>query len=673
MRHVPAQACFAIAFHDANALFSGSIAMLFVAQRSPGTDFANRAHAGLTGQAGRQLELLREAIAALPLRPYDRITHVPPSRHVDCLERALSGRPFDLFGHEFRIAPGIDWQAKGAPRSARHAMQSWHMLEPLLSHHTQSGDENAALLAIETALEWIGVYGETVSEWADAQTIRADEESFAPDATAVSRRTYRLAYIVGIAAGDERVGDPDFERLLRCLMVHQNYMAEESHFTGHTNRGVLEAAGQICAGARFLALGGADEAAEIRRVAQRSITQGAERLVELVRNQVDSDGVHLEHSPGYHMMVLETIDWLISSNALQSPWLSAIAQKMRAAAGWMYDTRNRIANFGDTDIEGGYMAPVDCSSTPGLRHKLFPAGYWFVKGDDAAGGTYFAQTAAFHSRTHKHADTCSFVWREGGAEILIDPGKYAYLGRTSPSSDASRDGFWYSDPYRQYVECSRAHNTVTVEGRNHRRVRTKTSGSSLLYAAQHGDLFCSKSEIPNLAGAHGRILVLRPGRWLLCVDSVRMREEQAAEISQHFQIHPDWKLQDADLRRASFLHPDGRVLHAHTLFAGSLIADIAFGRMGDGGASADSLAGWSSRAHQAIEPCTSLRVSNKDVYATLATLFHLGDVEIDSRLLQSQCHAPALPISLGRAAMRRDVNRRSGAQFCRPARARRAA
>src|SRR5690606_35869075 len=62
--------------------------------------------------------------------------------------------------------------------------------------------------------------------------------------------------------------------------------------------------------------------------------------------------------------------------------------------------------------------------------------------------SYLFVAASSHSNIHKHEDCLSVFWQEGGADILIDPGKYAYR----------------SDDFRNFFTSRRAHNTLEFDG-----------------------------------------------------------------------------------------------------------------------------------------------------------------------------------------------------------------
>src|SRR5699024_9768774 len=106
-------------------------------------------------------------------------------------------------------------------------------------------------------------------------------------------------------------------------------------------------------------------------------------------------------------------------------------------------------------------------------------GYAFVRSPqpdqpgDLEKSSYLAFSAAFHSRTHKHADDLNVVWYDRGQEVLIDAGRFGYGELLSEGSPLRRKGFYYAAPERRYVEGTMAHNTLMMDGQNQDR-RTRT-------------------------------------------------------------------------------------------------------------------------------------------------------------------------------------------------------
>jgi hypothetical protein len=246
-----------------------------------------------------------------------------------------------------------------------------------------------------------------------------------------------------------------------------------------------------------------------------------------------------------------------------------------------------------------------------------------VKGENPKGSTYLAQSCAFHSRFHKQADSGTLIWHDRGTDILIDAGRYGYAGRTEPGSPLFMDGFWYADPKRVYVEGTRAHNTVEIDGRNHRRYRQPPTGGTITGSIEQDGVFASRCVVPNAGpGQHQRFVVTKPGEWLAVFDTCRFSDGPHA-VRQWFHIHPDWTVeqQEGKLR----LRQSGQIL--------SVVApgcEMSEPVSGETHAPRDDLdpgyLGWWSPEAGAFVPCSTLAVSKTGEFITLSTLFAFGDI-----------------------------------------------
>jgi hypothetical protein len=115
---------------------------------------------------------------------------------------------------------------------------------------------------------------------------------------AIGLRAYRLGYLLDVVSRDPEVEDSSITALAEAAVVHAEALAPEEDFRGHNNHGLYQAAGQVALARRFPELPTMAEALE----------QGQERLGRMVRAQFAEDGVHREHSPGYHYLLLDTLD-----------------------------------------------------------------------------------------------------------------------------------------------------------------------------------------------------------------------------------------------------------------------------------------------------------------------------------------------------------------------------
>jgi hypothetical protein len=200
----------------------------------------------------------------------------------------------------------------------------------------------------------------------------------------------------------------------------------------------------------------------------------------------------------------------------------------------------RLAPFGDTDSSPvgtarsqrslpdttlrWFMSKGAEGTPPAAKVQSDKLGGWAfarIHRGDPSNASYLAQMTAFHSRVSKHADHGTFVWNEGPLAILSDPGRYSFGRRTKSGSELHQAGFRYSDPSRIYVERTRSHNCVEVDGLDHPRVGVQPFKTGVIGARKAGDLVIFQSRIPiGELVRQDRLLILDPGRWLIVIDSL---------------------------------------------------------------------------------------------------------------------------------------------------------
>jgi hypothetical protein len=349
-----------------------------------------------------------------------------------------------------------------------------------------------------------------------------------------------------------------------------------------------------------------------------------QRLHSLLLALFSDEGVLLEHSPGYQILLTRLLTSLVKSTPLL-PGVADLIARAKTTVPWMIYPGGGTANLGDTHRYNEFEGLLDLSATPareGPKARAFPkAGFFFVKGESVVGTSYLAQTAAFHSRVHKQADTGAFVWFDAGRDFLVDAGLFDYAGKQPVGTPHYKDGFWYSDPRRMYVESTRAHNTIEVNGLNHSRVAKRAFGSSLLSSFDDGQVFASETKIRNLPRAdHVRLLALLPGEWLLCLDEVKSRIGDELEVRQWFQLAPD--LRPAPEESAlSFMGVDGIRLDVVDMTDGISAPAIARGVGNPEHDPVEALQGWWSPARRVFEPCTSLSFRKRGARVRFVTLF----------------------------------------------------
>ncbi len=431
-------------------------------------------------------------------------------------------------------------------RSWNFHVHCWDMLDSLLKAHAETGDERFLVPSVRLALDWAEKH----------ERSNPDVSPFAWYDMAVGLRAYRLAYILESAAHAGLLDTADELRLWQCLLQHQDYLADDGNIVFHNNHGYYQVAGQLAMGRRF---------AHKSELMTQAFAQAQSRLMVMLEQQFASDGVHREHSPDYHRMVYDTLRAMIAAGLVEDKQTIAFAERIEKALSWFVLPNQHIANFGDSDFRLLRRKPAEAErkwQTPEMQYMVtggkigqWPAerfaafregGYFVVRqaAQDAPGtfakSSYLAQTAAFHSRTHKHADDLSFIWSDRGHDLLVDAGRYGYIGKAEQGSPLWLDGHWYSDPNRVYCESTRAHNTLEFDGLNYPRKGAKPYGSALKrWAEADSGIIAVETECNHFKSIRrSRLLVFKPAQWLLVFDWFHDNLGGEHDVRQWFHMAP---------------------------------------------------------------------------------------------------------------------------------------
>lgn len=511
------------------------------------------------------------------------------------------------------LTPPIDWSFKDeASRSHNYHLHALDLIDPLLAAHSAGQADHPYLArALEVAMDWVRNHpavdtpGRSPMAWYDM---------------AVGLRAYRLAYVYDEARRLGIGAEADRALLRASLEQHRENLVNDEHFAAHSNHGFYQASGQLAMARRLGDMPGMAAAAE----------QGRRRLAAAIETQFTVEGVHKEHSPGYHLRVLESLSGAERAGLLDTPELQRVVDNARDAMSWFVKPDGKLINLGDTDEARAAPSILKGLSPEGL--KVFPkSGYVVARGE----GFYFAQTLAYHSRTHKQADDLSFVWGEHGRDLVIDAGRYGYRGRTAPGTDLWKKGFWYGDPNRVFVESTHAHNTVEIGGESYNRRVEQPYGSALIGAElTDTGLVTSLGEVDHgVQGVHRRLLVLNPGAWMLVIDRVEPPAAKAKPkkgllawggakatlYSQWFHFSPEFKVCPISATAFSAEEPTYETcLKAISLTPGVSVSNVAVGE------TEPRMQGWASpRDGKMIEaPAIAMETSGTGavLFATLLAL-----------------------------------------------------
>jgi len=520
------------------------------------------------------------------------------------------------------IAGPVPWDG-GGDRAFARRLHSWLPIEPPL----QANDVDPVGPHLDAAIGY-------ADAWIDHEQAGGDAMSWYD--LAAGQRALRLAYLADALRHRSEGSVPD--RFLRLIDDHAGRLMDDDSYAGHSNHGLFQVAGMLALGRRF----------PERRDCARVASLGRSRLTDLIDAQFAADGVHREHSPGYHEIMLRTLTALMQGGIVDLPGLPELRARSEEALAWFVTPDGRLARFGDTHARplsrafaGGRIdaaAIVARWSHPALQFAVsagqlgaapetttrafVDGGYAVLRtpwirtgsGDTPA---HLAMTAAFHSRTHKHADDLSITWFDAGRPLLVDAGTYGYVGgRVEPSSAEGRRGYWYDNPNRMYCESTPAHNTVVIDGTDHDRLR-EPYGSGIRVAGEVGGEPAWQYAIGSVAhGAvvHHRAVIAALNGWLLVVDDLMDASGDRHRYEQRFHAAPD--LHARLVNESVELAADVPVMWAASARPGSPLSPVR----GDEG---PPLQGWHSPGPREMVPAWAFGWSHDATAAGLATQFSL--------------------------------------------------
>lgn len=492
-----------------------------------------------------QVRRFREKLRYVPFLPYEKFggpsikTMVAKADSILEQGWSRSNNPtIDL------INQPIPWEeSKAVNRSWSYFIHSWDMLNDLLMAYSFTKKERYLTPALNIGLDWVAQYPHPPAP-----------SSFAWYDMAVGMRSYRLAYILDAAARLPSIEDDKIKKLYNSLIVHRKYLSHDSNISFHSNHGFFQIAGQLALARRFIFLPGMSE----------SYKQANDRIKRIIAAQFSEEGVHREHSPDYHRLIYHTLLGIFDSGVIQDQQIRNQIIRIEKSLSWFIKPNNVIVNFGDSDprtyVFKGTVRKEE-SKPRGIQKKsnidkkdncqqsnyiaFKKAGYFVVKKNNEDPSSineqfYLAQLVCFHSRTHKHADDLTFVWFDLGRDILIDSGRYGYFGAVEPGSVLWKNGNWYSDPKRLYVESTRAHNTVEIDERDYQRKGRKPFGSAIENAGEQDGIFFSEAHVRHFSTMrHRRFLFFNPGQWLFVFDWLWDNKEKFHDYRQWFHFAPD--------------------------------------------------------------------------------------------------------------------------------------
>ena len=338
---------------------------------------------------------------------------------------------------------------------------------------------------------------------------------------------------------DSTIQDESFSILfLNILRLHGEFTADpDNYYWGH-NHGIFQDRALLQLSVLFPNFDNSKDWNEI----------ATERLELHIVEDFTSSGIHKEHSPSYHFLVLTlmmSVNEFYQHYELSNEKLERLIYKMQEYLAFIVKPDGTFPLVGDSGLENGLRLKESSIVSENLlemknrnsddKLENYCIGYTdagvginkleFDNGNDI----YFAIFSAFHNTVHKQSDDLSFVLSYGMTDYFVDSGKY---------------NFDESDKYRKYVRSAFAHNTVIVDNVSYDYKDESNIDKSSLYnyhCNQTYSLFQARHEIYDGVEINRNIVVIYE-KGVLIHDSIQ--SSQARSYSQVFQLGNNLQIQE---------------------------------------------------------------------------------------------------------------------------------
>ena len=262
---------------------------------------------------------------------------------------------------------------------------------------------------------------------------------------------------------DSEIFDFEFaNEFLNSLRIHGEYTANSQYYTWGHNHGIYQDRALIQLAVLFPNF--KDSAAWL--------DTGIYRLSLHLEEGVTASGVHKEHSPSYHLLVLRlfmSISSFTNHYNVTTDELDDIIYKMQEYLVHIAKPNHRVPLVGDSvasnilsipdeQILNEHLLYLKSEGNDGVKIPeesivYTDAGVAIFKNDwDTSTPFYLALFNGFHSSVHKQSDDLSFVLTYQETDYFVDSGKYNFVE---------------SDPYRIYIRSVFAHNSISVDGQTY--------------------------------------------------------------------------------------------------------------------------------------------------------------------------------------------------------------
>lgn len=369
-------------------------------------------------------------------------------------DRLYSFPPFGVFPYK----NSIDWYGDASTqRSFLRLLHGHFILNDLIKAYRQTKD-----------LHYLHTGYEMIQDWILKNPFDNPANPMAWHDETTARRL--INWIAFFDTARTSLPDQTLGYWFNHVKDHADRLNTPGFYVQNTNHGMFQDQALIVFGDYFSSLKGSRALKDLAR----------SRLKNYFNVILSSEGVHLEHSPGYHELIARKLltygSYFKQQNDSLGEFFLEKYQQASQFATHIIKPDGLLPQIGDTqqvkpssklwreDPCYTYAISQGKKGSPPIENDIvFPeAGYAIFRENwtEKEQGTYVLFIAAYHTSYHKHGDDLSVWIYTRGGDVLIEAGPYGYN---------------YQDSRTQYGYSSFAHNALLVDHRSLPRTDGKYS------------------------------------------------------------------------------------------------------------------------------------------------------------------------------------------------------
>lgn len=346
-----------------------------------------------------------------------------------------------------------NWDTESESRSLRRWMHTHIFLSDFTRAYAETKNEEYFLESFKLLENWFKQFPITEME-------NIDPLAYHDEGTAI-RLLFWLKYYNEF---QDLMSDDQIKLFEEKIDEIGNLLYQDDFYAGLNNHGMFQDMGLI-----------AYTLFKFENFSENKIFNKAmDRLLIYFKEVFTSEGIHKEHAPSYHILLIYSLKQILQSlekidyRDERVIFLQDIFKKGEDYTINIIMPDFKLPNISDSTVInmstiGRYKELFDSKeykfitsageegNTPSPLIKVYPeTGYLIARNKWEKEGIYFLFLASYHMHYHKHTDDLSFILYKNGP-IFIDAGPYSYN---------------YKDPMTQYAYSQYAHSTLIVNDKS---------------------------------------------------------------------------------------------------------------------------------------------------------------------------------------------------------------